>query len=240
MNRSLAITALLTAATVLTACSPTADSRRNNAITAGERSVGWILLYDGKSTDNFRGFRKDDFPAQGWDIAADGSLRVRAGGGGGDIITRDQYANFEFVCEWRVTPSANSGIIYRATEDHAYPWETGPEYQILDDDAHRDGSTPDTRAGSLYDLFPCERDAVRPAGEWNEARIVARGNHIQHYLNGALVVDVRLDSPEYREAHAKSKWTAMPDFGKRSRGHIALQDHGDEVYFRNIRVRPLQ
>lgn len=239
MTRRLALVAPLATATLLSACSSTADSRRNNTITAGERSVGWILLYDGASTQNFRGFRQDDFPSKGWDIAPDGSLRVRAGGGGGDIITREQYADFEFVCEWRVTPGANSGIIYRATEDHAYPWETGPEYQILDDHAHRDGSKPTTRAGSLYDLFPSAQDAVRPAGEWNEARIVARGDHIQHYLNGALVVDARLDSPEYAAAHATSKWTSMPDFAKRSRGHIALQDHGDEVHFRNIRVRPL-
>ncbi len=230
--------AILAAPLLLAACSGAPREQTPNSLTRGEQSVGWILLFDGETTENFRGFRQDSFPAQGWSID-DGSLHRAAGPSGGDIITREQYGDFEFACEWRVAPGGNSGIIYRATEDHAYPWETGPEYQILDDDAHRDGSKPTTRAGSLYDLFPCDADVVRPAGEWNETLIIVRGPRIQHYLNGALVVDVRLDSPEYNAAHAKSKWTGMPDFATRDRGHIALQDHGDEVWFRTIRVRPL-
>ncbi len=238
MKHTLAI-ALLAVAPFTVSCSNTPSERAPNTLTRGEQSVGWILLFDGESTDNFRGFRKDDFPSQGWDIAADGSLHRTAGASGGDIITREQYGDFEFACEWRVAPGGNSGIIYRATEDHAYPWETGPEYQILDDAAHGDGAKPKTRAGSLYDLFPCAKDVVNPAGEWNETLIVARGPHIRHYLNGVLVVDAHIGSPEYNAAHAQSKWTGMPDFATRERGHIALQDHGDEVWFRNIRVRPL-
>jgi hypothetical protein len=237
--KSLLALAMFAVSPLLGACSNTAGERAPNSLTRGEQSVGWILLFDGESTENFRGFRKDEFPAQGWDVTEDGSLHRTAGPSGGDIITRDQYGNFEFACEWRIAPGGNSGIIYRATEDHAYPWETGPEYQILDDDAHRDGSKPNTRAGSLYDLYPCASDVVRPAGEWNETLIVVRGPHIQHYLNGVLVVDAYIGSPEYKAAHAQSKWTGMPDFATRDRGHIALQDHGDEVWFRTIRVRPL-
>lgn len=217
---------------------PAPVSRAPNTLNAEEAAGGWTLLFDGATTDQFRGYRQPGFPAQGWAVV-DGTLRRTPGPAGGDIVTREQYADFEFVCEWRVSPGGNSGIIYRCTEDKMYPWETGPEMQILDDAAHGDGAKPNTRAGSLYDLFPCSENVVKPAGEWNEARIVAKGPHIQHFLNGVKVVDIRLDSEEYREAHAQSKWTAMPDFAKRPRGHIALQDHGDEVWFRNIRVRAL-
>ncbi len=232
------LTVALLVGAALAATLVAADPRPANTLAAGEAEAGWVLLFDGKSTDQFRGYRQPDFPTQGWAVV-DGTLQRVAGPAGGDIITREQYGDFEFVCEWRIAPGGNSGIIYRCTEDHMYPWETGPEMQILDDEAHGDGASPRTRAGSLYDLFPCAEAAVKPAGEWNEVRIIAKGPHIQQFLNGVKVVDIRLDSEEYREAHAASKWTAMPDFGKRARGHIALQDHGDEVWFRNIRVRSL-
>lgn len=205
---------------------------------ATEKEAGWIVLFDGTSTEHFRGYRQESFPNRGWAVI-DGTLRRTAGQGGGDIITREQFGDFEFVCEWLVTPGANSGIIYRCTEDKRYTWETGLEMQILDDEAHRDGSSPKTRAGSLYDLVGPKKDMVKPAGEWNEARVVAQGTHIRHYLNGELIVDIDMNSDEYREAHAASKWPGMPDMGTRMKGHIALQDHGDEVWFRNIRVREL-
>lgn len=215
------------------------EERAPNTLTPAERSEGWTLLFDGASAEHFRAYRGESFPSQGWAVV-DGTLRRSPGDAwGGDIVTREQYGDFEFVCEWLVTPGGNSGIIYRCTEDRGASWETGPEMQILDDAAHRDGSAPDTRAGALYDIAPCTADVVRPAGEWNEARIVARGPHLQHFLNGVKVVDIRLDSEEYRAAHAASKWTALPDFATSASGHIALQDHGDEVWFRNIRVRRL-
>ncbi len=229
--------AAITSAAALVALASTTP-REPNTLTAEERAEGWTLLFDGASTEHFRGYRADAFPAQGWAVI-DGSLRRVPGEWGGDIVTREQYADFEFVCEWLVTPGGNSGVIYRCTEDRGASWETGLEMQILDDHAHRDGSQPDTRAGALYDLVPCSEDVVKPAGAWNEARIIARGPHIQHFLNGVKVVDIRLDSDEYRKAHANSKWTQMPDFATRRKGHIALQDHGDEVWFRNIRVRRL-
>ena len=217
----------------------TESEASSNAAGASDKASGWIVLFDGESAEHFRGYRQEGFPVRGWAVI-DGTLRRTPGQGGGDIITREQYADFEFVCEWLVTPGANSGIIYRCTEDKGYTWETGLEMQILDHEAHRDGSSPKTRAGSLYDLVPPMKNVVKPAVEWNEARVVAQGTRIRHYLNGDLIVDIDLNSDEYRKAHAASKWPAMPDMGTRMKGHIALQDHGDEVWFRNIRVRELR
>ncbi len=218
------------------------DVRTHNTLSDAEKADGWTLLFDGSESSihaNFRGFKKDKFPGEGWSVH-DGALVHSAHGGGGDIVTDGEYADFEFACDWKVAPGANSGIMYRCDEKHGAPWETGPEFQVLDDARHHDGQKPTTRAGTLYDIMPCSADVVRPAGEWNHARIVARGRHIQHWLNGVKVVDVDLDSAEYKAAHAKSKWPSMKDYATLPSGHIALQDHGDEVAFRDIKVKVLK
>ncbi|MCA3005970.1 MAG: DUF1080 domain-containing protein [Planctomycetaceae bacterium] len=219
----------------VTLTGPWSDVRTHNRLTPEQAKEGWTLLFDG-STPAFRGFKKQAMPDKGW-VVRDGLLVHTAGGGGGDIVTLEQYGDFEFSVEWRAAAGANSGIIYRASEAFDYPWMTGPEMQILDDDGHRDGKGPKTRAGTLYDLFPCTHDVVRPAGEWNHARVVTRGSRIEHWLNGVKVVDIDMDSEEYKKAHAASKWPGMKAFGTTRSGHIALQDHGDEVAFRNIMVR---
>jgi type 1 glutamine amidotransferase len=214
------------------------DTRAHNVLSDKEKAGGWTLLFDGKSGAGWRGFKKDAFPVAGWTVK-DGVLWKQPGpeGSGGDIITSGEYGDFEFACDWNISKGGNSGIIYRCTEDHDYCWETGPEMQILDDVAHADGKNEKTRAGTLYAIFPCAVDVARPPGEWNHARVVVKGSHIEHWLNGFKVVDCDLTSEDYKKAHDASKWTGMPDFGKRSKGHIALQDHGDEVRFRDIKVR---
>lgn len=215
------------------------DHRPQNTLTEQEKSEGWVLLFDGVHTPAFRGYKQDTFPATGWAVR-DGMLVRPAGPGSGDIVTIDQYQDFEFSVDWRATPGANSGIIYHCTEEFNFPWETGLEMQILDDAKHPDGKKPKTRAGTLYDLFPTDADVARPAGAWNHARVVCKGTHIEHWLNGFKVVDVDLNSDRYRDAHKNSKWPTIPNAGTRPKGHIALQDHGDEVHFRNIKVRPLK
>lgn len=229
------VAGLMAAVSALAGCS----SAERVEVPRDSPAQAWVVLFDGTSLNAFRGYKQEAMPAKGWEIA-DGCLHRPAGEGGGDIVTREQYKDFEFRCMWKIAKGGNSGIIYRATEDHTFPWETGFEMQILDDVAHRDGSKPRTRAGSLYDLFPCDEDVVKPAGEWNEARIVARGTHIEHWLNGVKVVDVNTQSREFKDAWKASKWPGMPDFGTRLRGHIALQDHGDEVWFKDIRVRSIE
>lgn len=214
------------------------DVRQHNHLSTEERDLGWELLFDGKVADKFRGFKQESFPTKGW-VIRDGTICHEKGGGGGDLLTDAQFGDFEFACEWKVEPGGNSGIIYRCDEEHQYTWQTGLEMQILDDARHGDGKNETTRAGTLYALIPCAYDVTRPAGEWNEARVIARGSKIEHWLNGYKVVECDLESAEHKELRAASKFDKMPDFGKLPRGHIALQDHGDEVCFRNIKVRRL-
>jgi type 1 glutamine amidotransferase len=216
------------------------DVRAHNTLTPQEKAAGWRLLFDGRTTSGWRGYRKASLPENsGWTVR-DGELAYAPGKAGGDIVTDEQFGDFELALEFKVAPGGNSGIIYRATEDHDYPWQTGPEFQILDDLRHGDKAKPTTRTGSFYDVFGCAFDTGRPAGEWNQARIVCRGGRIEHWLNGFKVVDLDLGSDEYKAAHARSKWTGMPAFATRAAGHVALQDHGDRVWFRNIKVRTLE
>lgn len=213
------------------------DASTPNTISDAEKKDGWKLLFDGKTTAGWKGFKKDKFPEQGWTVK-DGILSVNKTGG--DICTTEQYGDFEFKIDWRASKGANSGIIYRSTEDHGAPWETGYECQILDNANHNDGKKPQTRAGTLYDIMPCAFDVARPAGEWNHVHIIVKGTHIQHWLNGFKVVDVDTTSDEYKQAHAKSKWPGMKDYGTRTKGVIDLQEHGDFVEFRNIKVKELK
>ncbi len=203
--------------------------------TAGTAGSGWRALFDGATTDGWRGFRSESVPA-GW-VVRDGVLaRV---GPGGDIMTRDQFGNFELELEWRVQEGGNSGIMYRVTEDAGAPYETGPEMQVLDDARHPDGRSRLTAAGSLFGLYPVPEGVVRPAGEWNEARIVADGSHLEHWLNGQKVVETEIGTGEWDAKIADSKFAAWPGFAKSPRGHIVLQDHGDTVEYRNLRIREL-
>ncbi len=216
-----------------------ADVRTHNSLSPDEQAEGWNLLFDGTSPSGLRGFKSDKFPDKGW-VIKDATLVHTNQGGGGDLVTKDQFENFAFECEWKVAKGGNSGIIYRCDEDHKFPWETGREMQILDDENHNDGKKPKTRSGTMYDLFECRADVVRPFGEWNRSRITCNGTRIEHWLNGVRVVDIDTASDEYKAALAASKFPSMPDFGKPIKGHIALQDHGDEVAFRNIKVKVLK
>ena len=207
-------------------------------LSPAEQEAGWELLFDGESTEHFRGFKKEGFPEQGW-IVEDGALRHVAGSGGGDVITKKMYRDFELAFEWKVGPGANSGIMYRTTEDEGATWRTGPDYQVLDDDRHSDGRNPKHGAGALYGLLVAEGKELEPVGEWNTGRIVLIGNRLEHWLNGKRVVSTFLNDPAWDELVAKTKFRSMPNFGKRSAGHIAFQDHGDDAWYRAIKVRDL-
>jgi cytochrome c len=213
----------------------TVAQRSPNTLSPEEARQGFRLLFDGKTLDGWRGWRRTEAPS-GW-RAVDGELRFEPGRNGGDLATREQFGDFELRIDWRVSPGGNSGIFYRATEDHSTPWITGPEYQILDDDLHPDGRSPLTSAASVYGLYPPTRDVVREAGQWNETRIVVRGDRVEHWLNGVKVVEYVLNSEEWRDRVAKSKFAGMKEYGQRKKGHIVLQDHGDVVAYRNIRIR---
>jgi hypothetical protein len=206
-----------------------------NRLTPEERRDGWQLLFDGHSTRGWRGFRQRLAP-KGW-VVEDGAL-VRAAGGG-DLITRGSYRNFELALEWKISAGGNSGIMYRVTEDGDQTYQTGPEMQVLDDAGHADGASRLTSAGACYGLYPSPAGVVHPAGEWNQVRLVVNGNHVEHWLNGVKVVEYELLSPDWEARVAGSKFSQWKGYGRAPAGHIALQDHGDRVEYRNIRIREL-
>lgn len=210
-------------------------SAGNAQVNANASPLGWRVLFDGTGTTAWRGFRRPDLPS-GWQ-AVDGALtRVR---GGGDIVTRDEFGDFELELEWKVAPGANSGIMYRVSEADDATYRTGPEMQVLDDAGHRDGQSRLTAAGSNYALHAAAAGVVRPVGEWNQARLIVRGAHVEHWLNGQKVVEYELWSPDWEARVKESKFAAWSGYGRARRGHIALQDHGDWVAYRNIRIREL-
>ena len=206
------------------------------ALTAEEKAAGWKLLFDGQSLAGWRSY-KSETPPTGW-RAVNGEL-VRDGEGG-DLMTAEQFDDFELRFEWKVTANGNSGIIYRIATTEEFPWQTGPEYQILHNQGHRDGKAPITSAGSNYAVNPPTKDLTRPVGEWNEGRIVARGNRVEHWLNGEKVVEYEINSADWLERVKASKFAKLANYGRIKRGYIALQDHGDVVSYRNIKIRTLR
>ncbi|ARU40960.1 hypothetical protein CCB80_07305 [Armatimonadetes bacterium Uphvl-Ar1] len=188
------------------------------------------------SMDQFTGWNNRPIPA-GWTLRG-GQLDFTPGVGGGDLKTKDTYSNFDLSFEWRVQEGANSGVFYLAGDDGQSPaWLTAPEYQILHNQKHADGANPMTSAAAMYALYRCENDYTRPFGEWNVGRIVHKDGVIEHYLNHKLMLRVDLNSQEFKDRVAESKFKDMPRFGTLRRGHIVFQDHGDRVSYRKIRIR---
>jgi hypothetical protein len=209
-----------------------------NTLTAAEKSAGWKLLFDGKDFTGWRFYRGAEVAAP-WSID-NGAITVS--GPGKDIITADEYGDFELSVDWKISPAGNSGIIYLVKEDPAAPetYNTGPEMQVLDNERHADGKLESHRAGALYDLVAPTKAAAKPIGEWNTARVKVSHGKIEHWLNGEKVVESSYGDDKWRAMVAGSKFKSMPLFGKASTGHIALQDHGDRVWYRNIKIRPVK
>jgi len=235
----------------------TASAPALNALTAEEKRDGWHLLWDGKTTDGWRSAKAETFPAKGWSIQ-DGVLTVHESegaesAGGGDIITRERFSDFELKADFKITPGANSGIKYFAqpaldpiTSSGAKTTTgsaIGLEFQILDDERHPDakmGRDGNRTVASLYDLKPAATSKQpNPIGEWNTAHIISRGKHVEHWLNGAKVLEYDRGSDEFRKLVAQSKYNTIPGFGEWADGHILLQEHGNEVSYRNIKIRVL-
>ena len=235
------------------------DSAALNTLSGQEKANGWKLLWDGKTGDGWRSPKTDNFPSHGWTIR-DGVLTVHdnkgeESAGGGDIITRRRYSNFELTAEFKITPGANSGIkIFvqpnlspvdkKTGKPTAVGSAIGMEFQILDDALHPDaklGKNGDRKLGSLYDIIPAPADKVtKPVGEWNTARILSEGKHVTFWLNGKQTVEFERGSESFRAYVAESKFKNIPEFGEWADGHILLQEHGNEVSFRNVKIRELQ
>lgn len=202
-----------------------------NTLTEQDKKDGWKLLFDGKSFDNWRVFRKQD---SGKWIIKEGLL---ISNGGIDIITKDQYANFEFQADWKVERGNNSGIIYRVSEEFGQTWLTGMEMQV---EAHGPkDKVGKTGGGALYDVFAPKENHLKPITEWNTFKVVANGKHLEHWVNGFKVVECDIGSDEWNQAIANSKWKDVKSYASKARGHIALQDHGNRTAFRNIKIRVL-
>ena len=231
----------LTGAGLLLFCGMSARADENaNTLTDAEKADGWKLLFDGKTTDGWRAYKGKSVPDK-WHVE-DGALVFKPNDGShrGDIVTEDQYDSFELALEWKISPGGNSGVMYRVTEEAGAPFMTGPEYQILDNAKHPDGRHPETSAASCYALYAPAKDVTKPVGEWNKTRIVVNGNHVEHWLNGEKVVEYDFGSDDWEKRVKASKFKDMPRFGKEPKGHIDLQDHGNEVAYRNIKIRPLK
>jgi hypothetical protein len=205
------------------------------SLTATEKAAGWKLLFDGKSLAGWRAYQSETPPA-GW-TAANGELSRT--GDGGDLMTVEQFDNFELRLEWKITENGNSGIIYRISTDGPFTYSSGPEFQILHNAGHRDGKNALTSAGSNYAVNPPIRDVTRPVGEWNDVRIVVNGNLVEHWMNGVKLLDYEIGSADWEARVKASKFAKMPWYGRAKRGYIALQDHGNLVTYRNIKIRPL-
>ncbi|MGH9769186.1 MAG: 3-keto-disaccharide hydrolase [Blastocatellia bacterium] len=220
-----------------------------NQLTGAEKAAGWRSLFDGKTLNGWRGFHSDKVPA-GWAVE-DGCIKKvpaegELGRAGGDLITVDQFDNFEFSVEWKLSKGANSGIKYLVSESLPPTGRSGVsfEYQVLDDDNHPDakaGIAGNRTAGSLYDLIPASKARkLKPLSEFNQTRIIVRGNHIEHWLNGEKVLEFERGGEKLKQHIAESKFKNTKGFGETAKGHILLQDHGDAVWYRNIKIRALK
>ena len=247
----------IASAIITIACAPPAQvgTGAANVLSLVEQRDGWSLLFDGKTFNGWRGLGYDSVPTAHWKIE-NGAIRKIADGdvprlpdgqpaAGGDLMTRDTYLDFELTWDWKISRAGNSGVKYNVSEEismaaapnHA---ALGFEYQMLDDSLHEDNKVPSHRAGALYDLIaPTANKALKPVGEWNSSRLVFRGSHGEHWLNGVKVVEFDLGTPLMDSALARSKYKSIPNFAERRAGHIVLQDHVDEVFFRNLKIRRL-
>ena len=199
-----------------------------------QSAAKWRVLFDGTSLDAWRGYKSDKVPA-GWKIvdrtlAKDGRVE--------DIVSKDEFGDFELVMDWKIGEAGNSGIFYRGTEEYEHIYWSAPEYQLLDDAKASDNKTRLTCAGAAYAIYPSPPGHLKPVGEWNTARIVVRGAHVEHWLNGFKLLEYELGSPDWQTKVKASKFVDWPNYGRAPRGHIAMQgDHEGALAFRNIRIR---
>ena len=218
----------------------TQDQPADNQLTDAQKAEGWRLLFNGENMDGWRTFKGRENDS--WEVI-DGTLHCKAEEAAkkrSDILTQEQYANFELAFDWKIAPGDNSGVIYRATEEFDRPYLSGPEYQIIDDKGWVGELTSTQITGSNYDMHaPSGDKAINPPGEWNSSRIIANDNHVEHWLNGKKVVEYEISSGEWLKLKAGSKWKDAPGYGIAPRGHIDLQDHGGEVWFKNIMIKTL-
>jgi hypothetical protein len=212
------------------------DSAVPGSLSAEQRAGGWRLLFDGRTTNGWRGYKSDAVPA-GWRVV-NGTLTKD--GAIGDLITRDKFGDFELAFDWMLNPGGNAGLFYRGTEEYDHIYWSAPEYQLLDDSLHADGKSRLTAAGAAYALYPAPAGIVKPANQWNSTLLVVQGARVQHWLNGQRLLEYELWSPDWEAKVKASKFNEYPNYGRAKSGHIAFQgDHEGVLSLRNIRIRVL-
>jgi hypothetical protein len=240
---------LIASAAIIFSCQPKATEP--NTLSDKEKADGWELLFDGQTANGWRGYNKTAFPDSGWEVV-DGTLHCKESGTGeaglgGDVIFDRKFKDFELSLEWKVGPGGNSGIFYLAQEKSDQPiWKSSPEMQILDNEKHPDaklGENGNRMAGSLYDLIPADPQNAKPAGEWNTVRIMVYQGTVVHYMNDKKVLEYHLWTDDWKNMIENSKFKGWDDFlnagGPEKAGYIGLQDHGNDVWFRNIKIKTL-
>jgi hypothetical protein len=212
--------------------------QKDNTLSKKEKKQGWILLFDGATTSGWRNYKNRE--ADGWAVT-NGELYCKETGvtKRADLITVNKYENYELLIDWKISPKHNSGIIYMVTEDNAASYESGPEYQLIDDTGYPSKLTDKQLSGGNYDMHAPTAKVVKPAGEYNHTKIVINKGHVEHWLNGTKVVDYDLWTSEWEQLKAQSKWKDVKPYGMSKEGHIALQDHGGGVAFKNIKLKPI-
>jgi hypothetical protein len=212
----------------------------SNQLTDEQKAEGWTLLFNGENTNGWRFFKNKENDT--WEVL-NGTLHCKSDSLAkkrSDIMTNDQYENFELSFDWKVAPKSNSGVMFRVTEENERPYLSGPEYQLIDDLGYPSKLTDTQTTGSNYDMHAAPADKpVKPVGEWNNSRIVVNGNHVEHWLNGSKLLEYEIGSDDWKTRKAGSKWKNAAGYGVAKKGHIDFQDHGDEAWFRNIMVKAL-
>ncbi|WP_242696218.1 3-keto-disaccharide hydrolase [Longitalea luteola] len=215
------------------------EQEKDNVLTAAEKRAGWVLLFNGQNTDGWRGYGNKPFDS--WEVT-NGQLYCKAKDvtQRADLMTIDQYDNFELSVDWKVDKGANSGIIYRVQETSGPSHVTGPEYQLIDDEGYPHKLEAWQKSGADYAMYPPLEIAAKPAGEYNHTTILVNGAHVEHWLNGKKVVEYDLWTPDWQKLKAEGKWSAAKAFGLAKKGHIAFQDHGGGIWFKNVKLRKLK
>lgn len=230
---------------ILIAGTAFAQIQQDNTLTKKEAKSGWTLIFDGKHTYHWRGYTKTSFPEKGWEVV-DGMLHCQAQGGGGDIIFDKKLTNFELAISWKISEGGNSGIFIYGKEVEGIPiYHSAPEYQLLDDARHADakaGKNGNHKSGSLYDMIPAVPQNANPAGQWNEAKIVSKNGNVEFWQNGAKVVTFQMANDSWKKLCTDSKFKDWSDFvnNPAKDGYIGLQDHGNEIWFKNIKLKELK
>jgi hypothetical protein len=228
--------------------------QKNNTLTGIEKKEGWILLFDGKTLNSWRGLGSEQVPEGQWIIEDESIKKIARSEGprqedgqpilGGDLITIETFENFELICDWKLKENGNSGIKYNVSEELSLSWPPlnaalGWEYQMVDDDIPGIQDSPDKSSGALYDMIAPSNKVLKPIGEFNSSRIIVNGNHCEHWLNGKKVLEYEMNSARFDSLFQHSKYKDIPGFANKKNGHIALQDHAEVSWFRNIKIRRL-